>query len=93
MKFEMKINGRKVTSGSQIERELTKVAECAVEDGIRKAAWPSVRIKKTREGYIAEGSPYQIDRLTRSFAACVKIWWQSQRKAHYNLCIRAVLLC
>lgn len=65
MKFEMKINGRKVTSASQIERELTKAAERAVEDGIRKAAGPGVRIKKTREGYIAEGSPDQIDRLTR----------------------------
>jgi hypothetical protein len=66
MKFEMKINGRKVTSASQIERELTKAAEHAVEESIRKAAGPGVRIKKTREGYIAEGSPDQIDRLTRS---------------------------
>jgi hypothetical protein len=65
MKFEMKINGRKVTSASQIERELTKAAEHAVEESIRKAAGPGVRIKKTREGYIAEGSPDQIDRLTR----------------------------
>ena len=65
MKFEMKINGRKVTSASQIERELTKAAEDAVEESIRKAAGPGVRIKKTREGYIAEGSPDQIARLTR----------------------------
>jgi hypothetical protein len=65
MKFEMKINGRKVTSANQIERELTKAAEHAVEESIRKAAGPGVRIKKTREGYIAEGSPDQIDRLTR----------------------------
>lgn len=65
MKFEMKINGRKVTSASQIERELTKAAEHVVEESIRKAAGPGVRIKKTREGYIAEGSPDQIDRLTR----------------------------
>lgn len=65
MKFEMKINGRKVTSASQIERELTKAAEHAVEESIRKAAGPGVRIKKTREGYIAEGSQDQIDRLTR----------------------------
>ncbi|MGO4855054.1 hypothetical protein [Phaeovulum sp. W22_SRMD_FR3] len=65
MKFEMKINGRKVTSASQIECELTKAAKHAVEESIRKAAGPGVRIKKTREGYIAEGSPDQIDRLTR----------------------------
>lgn len=49
MKFEMKNNGRKVTSASQIERELTKAAEHAVEESIRKAAGPGVRIKKTRE--------------------------------------------
>ena len=66
MKFEMKINGRKVTSASQIERELTKAAEHAVEQSIRKAAGPGVRIKNTHEGYIAEGSPDQINRLTRS---------------------------
>jgi len=67
MKFEMKINGRKVTSASQIERELTKAAEHAVEESIRKAAGPGVQIKKTREGYIAEGSPDQIERLTHRF--------------------------
>lgn len=65
MKFEMKISGRKVTSASQIERELTKPAEHAVEESIRRAAGPGVRIKKAREGYIAEGSPVQIDRMTR----------------------------
>lgn len=65
MKFEMKINGREVTSASQIERELTKAAEHAVEESIRKAAGPGVRIKKTLEGYIAQGSPDQLDRLTR----------------------------
>lgn len=63
MKFEMKSNCRKVTSASQIERELTKAVERAVEDGIRNAAGPGVRIKKTHEGYIAEGLPDQIDRL------------------------------
>lgn len=65
MKIEMTINGRKITSASQIERELTRAAERAVEDSIRKAAGPGVRIKKTRDGYVAEGSSDQVDRLTR----------------------------
>lgn len=65
MKIEMTINGRKITSASQIERELTRATERAVEDSIRKAAGPGVRIKKTRDGYVAEGSPDQIDRLAR----------------------------
>jgi hypothetical protein len=64
--IEMRFNGRKITSAAQLQRELTKAAERAVEDGIRKAAGPGVRIKKTRDGYIAEGSPDQIDRLTRN---------------------------
>lgn len=65
MKIEIKMDGRKATSGSQIERELIKAAERALEDSIRKAAGPGVKIKKTRDGYVAEGTPEQIDRLTR----------------------------
>lgn len=65
MKIEMKFNGRRITSAAQLEREFTKAAEKAVETGIRRAAGPGVRIKKTREGYVAEGSQDQIDRLAR----------------------------
>ena len=65
MKIEIKMDGRKATSGSQIERELIKAAERALEGSIRKAAGPGVRIKKTRDGYVAEGTPEQIGRLTR----------------------------
>ncbi|MCE6957969.1 hypothetical protein LAZ40_02715 [Cereibacter sphaeroides] len=65
MKIEIKMDGRKATSGNQIERELIKAAERALEDSIRKAAGPGVKIKKTRDGYVAEGTPEQIDRLTR----------------------------
>lgn len=65
MKIEMKINGRAVTSTSQIQRELKKAAESAVESGLRRAAGPSVRIKKTSEGYVAEGTQASIDSLVR----------------------------
>ncbi|MCE6950124.1 hypothetical protein LAZ29_04220 [Cereibacter sphaeroides] len=65
MKIEIKMDGRKATSGNQIERELIKAAERALEGSIRKAAGPGVKIKKTRDGYVAEGTPEKIDRLTR----------------------------
>lgn len=61
----MKLNGRCVTSAAQLERELTKAAEKATETALRRAAGPGVRIKKTREGYLAEGSQDQIERLSR----------------------------
>lgn len=65
MKIGMTFNGRKVTSTSQLSRELTKAAERALENGIRKAAGPGVRVTRTPDGYLAEGPSDQIDRLTR----------------------------
>ena len=63
MKIEMKINGRKVTSASQIERELKKAADKAVESGLRRAAGPGVAIRKISQGYAAEGTQDRIDNL------------------------------
>lgn len=65
MKIEMKINGRKVTSASQIERELKKAADKAVESGLRRAAGPGVSIRKTAQGYVAEGTQDRIDNMVR----------------------------
>lgn len=65
MKIEMKINGRKVTSASQIERELKKAADKAVERGLRRAAGPGVAIRKTAQGYVAEGTQDRIDNMVR----------------------------
>ena len=65
MKIEMKINGRKVTSASQIKSELQKAADKAVESGLRRVAGPGVTIKKTAQGYVAEGAQDRIDSLVR----------------------------
>lgn len=65
MKIEMKINGRRVTSASQIERELKKAADKAVESGLRRAAGPGVTIRKTSQGYAAEGTQNRIDNMVR----------------------------
>lgn len=36
-----------------------------VEDSLKQAAGPGVRMQKTREGYPFEGSPEQIERMKK----------------------------
>ena len=64
-RIEMRFNGRKITSTAQLQRELTRSMEKHVEDSLKKAAGPGVRMKKTREGYSFEGSPEQIERMKK----------------------------
>lgn len=63
--IEMRFNGRKITSASQLQRELTRSMEKQVEDSLKKAAGPGVRMKKTRDGYTFDGSPEQIERMKK----------------------------
>ena len=63
-KMEMRFNGRKITSASQLERELKRSIERRVEDSLKRAAGPGMRMKKkTRDGYIFAGTPEQIERM------------------------------
>lgn len=64
-RIEMRFNGRKITSTAQLQRELTRSVEKHVEDSLKKAAGPGVRMKKTRDGYSFEGSPEQIERMKK----------------------------
>lgn len=63
VKMEMRLNGRKITSTSQLKREVRRNLEKHVEDSLKKAAGPGVRHKKTRDGYVFEGTPEQIQRM------------------------------
>ncbi len=63
--IEMRFNGRKITSASQLQRELTRSMEKHLEDNLKKAAGPGVRMKKNRDGYTFEGSPDQIERMKK----------------------------
>ena len=63
--IEMRFNGGKITSAAQLQRELTRSMEKHVEDSLKKAAGPGVRMKKSREGYSFEGSPEQIERMKK----------------------------
>jgi hypothetical protein len=64
-RIEMRFNGRKITSAAQLQRELTRSIEKHVEDSLKKAAGPGVRMNKTRDGYTFEGTPEQIERITK----------------------------
>ena len=64
LKMDMRLNGRKITSASQLQRELRRSIERRVEDSIKKAAGPGMQMKKkTRDAYIFEGTSEQIDRM------------------------------
>lgn len=65
MKISMKINGRTVTSPGQIGRELQKAAEKQIDEAMKRAAGPGVRVRKTRDGYVAEGPEAQIEAMAR----------------------------
>jgi hypothetical protein len=61
----MRFNGRKTTSAAQLQRELMRSVEKHVEDSLKKAAGPGVRMKKTHKGYSFEGSPEQIEHMKK----------------------------
>jgi len=62
---EIKFNGRKITSSSQFEREIKKSMNKHVEKELRKAVGAGTRLKKTKDGFVVEGSPQQIERIKK----------------------------
>ena len=65
IRMEMRLNGRRITSAGQLERELSRAVKSRVETTLKTAAGPVVRLTKTRDGYLAQGTPEQIARLKR----------------------------
>jgi hypothetical protein len=63
--MSFKFNGRTITSASQLEREFKKLVDRSIDDTIRKAAGSDVRLTKTREGFLAEGTQSQLDSMVR----------------------------
>ena len=61
----MWLNGRRITSATQLKRELPRNMEKHIEESLKRAAGPGIRIKKTRDGYVFEGTPAQIERLRK----------------------------
>lgn len=64
-RIEMRFSGRKIASAAQLQRELTRSMEKHLEGSIKKSAGPGVRMRKTRDGYIFECSPEQIERMKK----------------------------
>lgn len=64
-RMEMRFNGKKITSDSQLQRELTKAVEKHAETSLKRAADPGVRVKKVPGGFVAEGDADDIERLRR----------------------------
>lgn len=58
-------NGRRMTSGSQLQREFKKSLETAVEKKIKAAAPAGVRVRKASKGFEAEGEADAIQRMVR----------------------------
>ena len=71
-KFEMRINGRKITSNAQLQSEMIRLQKNlearmkkGFKDSLKKAVGPSVQLKKTKEGYELQGTPEQIERAKK----------------------------
>ena len=71
-KIEMQINGRKIASNAQLRSEMNRLQKNfevgmkkSFEDRLKKAAGPSVQLKKTKEGYMLQGTPEQIERTKK----------------------------
>lgn len=64
-RIEMRLNGRKINSEAQLGRKLKRSMEKHVENSLKKATGPGVRIKKNRNGYSFEGAPEQIEQLKK----------------------------
>ena len=63
--FEMRFNGRKITSSGQLQREFKRSMEKHVEQSLRKAAGSGVKVRKTTDGFTFEGTPSQIERMKK----------------------------
>ena len=63
IKMEMRLNGPKITSGSQFTRELTRAAEQHVEAELRRSKAPGIRLRKVADGFAAEGDAAATEQL------------------------------
>jgi hypothetical protein len=66
--MKLTFNGRTITSPGQLSRELEKSVHAAVDRQIKAAAPAGVRVRKTSQGYVAEGSSDAIERMVKRLA-------------------------
>lgn len=58
--IEFRLNGRKMTSASQLERELKQSIEKQVHDSLKKASGPKSSVRRVSGGYVIEAPEDQI---------------------------------
>lgn len=63
--MKMTFDGRSISSSGQLKRELERSVMDYVDKLVRRAAPPGVRVTKTRDGYKAEGSANDIERMVK----------------------------
>lgn len=63
--MKLTFNGKRLTSPGQLSRELEKSILAAADRQIRAAAPAGVKIKKTSDGYIAEGDRAAVERMVK----------------------------
>jgi hypothetical protein len=63
IKIGMSFNGKTITSSSQLKRELERAARKAMDDQVRRAAPPGVRVSKTAKGYKVGGPEAGVERM------------------------------
>jgi hypothetical protein len=65
IKVSMSFNGKKITSSSQFKRELERSARKAMDEQVRRATPPGVRVSKTAKGYKVEGPEATVERMMK----------------------------
>jgi len=65
IKVGMNFNGKKITSSSQLKREFELAARKAMDNQVRRAAPPGVRVSKTAKGYKIEGPEATVERMMK----------------------------
>jgi hypothetical protein len=63
--MKLTFNGKAMTSPGQFSRELEKTIRATVDQHVKSAAPPGVKLRKTREGYIAEGDADDIQKMVK----------------------------
>ncbi|MES2288806.1 MAG: hypothetical protein V4530_03640 [Pseudomonadota bacterium] len=58
-------NGKRIISPGQFGRDLKKSVLAAVDKQIRSAAPPGVKVRKTPDGYLAQGDAKALERMVK----------------------------
>jgi len=61
----MTFNGKKITSSGQLKREFQLAARKALDESVKRAAPPGVRVTKARGGYKVQGPQKAVERMMK----------------------------